>query len=50
MLLMITHRVDLAKEIATKRYHIQNGELSQVPLEYNVKDNRVEDEAVQPEV
>lgn len=52
MLLLITHRVDLAKQYVTKRYHIQiqSGILSQVPLDYKAEDNSVKDKAVQPEL
>ena len=43
MLLLTTHRLDLAEDLTTKRYHInKNGVLEQVPVVS--KENKAEDD------
>jgi len=32
MLLLTTHRLDLAEDLATKRYHIEDGTMKQIPI------------------
>lgn len=52
MLLLTTHRLDLAKDLATKRYHInQNGVLEQMPVKnvVNIKDLNENDSRVTAE-
>lgn len=40
MLLLTTHRLDLAEDLAIKRYHIKNGVLEQVPVKENANEER----------
>ena len=40
MLLLTTHRLDLAEDLATKRYHIKNGVLEQVPVKEKTNEER----------
>lgn len=43
MLLLTTHRLDLAEDLATKRYHIKDGVLQEIPIKNRSENKDLED-------
>ena len=43
MLILTTHRVNIAEKLATKRYHLENGVLTQLPVNSQIKENELDE-------